>query len=148
MTLQLDSKTCCSCGRPIAGHSPRQHPRPSLRYCSGSCRRRGVNRTDVRLEQAIIELLTGCPDGATIDPEAAARRVCGDAWRSLIEPTHRAARRLVADGRVVITRDGRVVDASSSRGSIGIRLAAAQGRNGSDTGPNPEAGRAPSRPAA
>jgi hypothetical protein len=145
MTLQLDPKTCSSCGRPIAGHSPRQHPRPSVRYCSGPCRRRGVNRTDVRLEQAIIELLARRPDGATIDPEAAAQRVFGDAWRSLIEPTHRAARRLAADGRVVITHDGRVVDASSSRGSFGIRFAATHGRSGSDTGSDTEAWRATSR---
>jgi hypothetical protein len=43
------------------------------------------------------------------------------AWRGLMEPARRAARRLVVRGEVQITQRGRVVDPSSAKGPIRIR---------------------------
>jgi hypothetical protein len=45
-----------------------------------------------------------------------------DAWRVLMEPARMAARRLAAAGRVEITQRGRVVDPSTARGPIRVRL--------------------------
>lgn len=96
-----------------------------VRWCSDACRRRKVTPTDVALEQAVLDLLRARPGGATICPSEAARRVGGDqedGWRPLMEPARRAARRLVAQGTVEITQRGAVVDPSTARGPIRVRL--------------------------
>ena len=66
-----------------------------VRYCSGACRKRGVNATDAALETAIVDLLAQRAGGATMCPSEAAQRVGGDDWKPLMEPARRAARRLV-----------------------------------------------------
>ncbi len=101
-----------------------------MKYCSAGCRRHGVDDTDRALEQSILSLLETRKGGATICPSEAARAVAGqgasgdDAWQALMEPTRRAARRLVAAGQVEITQGGRVVDPSTARGAIRLRRAA------------------------
>ena len=76
-----------------------------------------------RLEATILDLLAQRGAGATICPSEAARAVAQDAaWRPLMEPARQAARRLVARGEVVTTQGGRVVDPSTARGPIRIRL--------------------------
>lgn len=91
-----------------------------VRYCSDRCRRRKVSGEDRELERLIIELLDARPAGATICPSEAARALGGD-WRARMEPARAAARRLVASGHVEITQRGRIVDASTAKGPIGIR---------------------------
>ena len=76
--------------------------------------------------QAIEELLAARAADATICPSEAARAVGGEAdeaWRELMEPARRAARRLVAAGEVEITQGGKVVDPSTAKGAIRIRRA-------------------------
>jgi hypothetical protein len=93
-----------------------------VQYCSDSCRRRKVSDVDRRLESAILALLD--ERHGTICPSEAARAVGGEgeeAWRPLMEPARRAARRLVAAGEVEITQSGRVVDPSTAKGPIRIR---------------------------
>jgi Protein of unknown function (DUF3253)/Uncharacterized protein conserved in bacteria (DUF2256) len=92
-----------------------------VRYCSAGCRR-GLRDVDRRLEAAIVTLLDQRARGATICPSDAARAVDPDGWRSLMEPARSAARRLVVAGTVEITQGGRVVDPSTARGPIRIRL--------------------------
>ncbi|MEM7049859.1 MAG: DUF3253 domain-containing protein [Acidobacteriota bacterium] len=118
-----DHPTCASCGRRM---EPRRRwarqPQPT-RYCSPACRRRRVNRIDHALEGAILELLEGRARHATICPSEAARAVAPETWRELMEPARRAARRLVAVGRLEILQGGRVVDPSTARGPIRLRRA-------------------------
>ena len=92
-----------------------------MRYCSDACRRAKVSDVDRRLERTILELLGRRARDSTICPSDAARAVGGDDWRPLMEPARAAARRLVADGEVVITQGGTVVDPSTARGPIRIR---------------------------
>lgn len=83
-----------------------------------------MSETDRRLEETILDLLSHRARTATICPSEAARVVGGDdeeAWRRLMEPARRAARRLVARGEVEITQGGRVVDPSTAKGAIRIR---------------------------
>lgn len=103
----------------------------SVTKCSAACRKRGLKPVDGELEVEIIELLGARARSATICPSEAARRVAAaqgllgddpDAWRQLMEPARAAARRLVADGQVEITQKGRVVDPSTAKGPIRIRL--------------------------
>ena len=82
------------------------------------------------LEAAIRELLATRAAAATICPSEAARKVAlkrgsaeEDAWRSLMEPARRAARRLVDRGEVEVLQRGRVVDPSTAMGPVRIRRA-------------------------
>jgi hypothetical protein len=66
--------------------------------------------TDRKLEEAIRTLLAARALSSTICPSDAARAVSPDAWRELMEPARRAARRMVEAGEVDITQGGSVVD--------------------------------------
>lgn len=74
------------------------------------------------MEQAMVELLSARAAGASICPSEAARRVDPEGWKDRMEDARRAARRLVAGGVVEITQGGRVVDPSTARGPIRVRL--------------------------
>ena len=85
---------------------------------------RGPSDVDQQLETAITQLLAQRARSATICPSDAARLVAGadgDAWRHLMEPARRAARRMVDRGEVEITQGGHVVDPSTAKGPIRIR---------------------------
>ena len=91
----------------------------------GSDSRGGANLAHARgmdqeLERAILELLA--ERRGSICPSDAARRVGGEdgAWRKLMEPARRAARRLAADSRVIITQRGELVGPEPTRGPIRI----------------------------
>ena len=79
----------------------------------------------------ILQLLDQRGEGKTICPSDVARAVYGeqqggspdDGWRDLMEPVRRAARRLVAEGQVVVTQGGVVVDPETARGPIRFRRA-------------------------
>ena len=120
------TKYCAVCGRRMLWRRKWRHTWTNVRYCSRTCRHRGLNARDLRLEAVIIELLRTRAAGKTICPSEAARIVAGsraspDAWRALMPAARMAARRLVAQGRVDILQRGRPVDASTARGSIRIR---------------------------
>lgn len=127
-----EPKTCVSCGRTIEWRKKWERDWDQVRYCSTACRRRGVSDVDQQLEDAILELLERRPASATICPSEAARAVAGgndgggtstgdEAWRALMEPARRAARRLVERDLVEITQKGKVVDPSTARGPIRVR---------------------------
>lgn len=88
---------------------------------------------DGRLERVILELLEQRAAGASICPSDAARHVGGDEWRPLMDPVRQAAARLAAQGDVVITQGGEVVDLDSVRGPIRIRLTGRTRRDASPT---------------
>lgn len=123
-----EPKTCQSCGRTIEWRKKWERDWDQVRYCSASCRKRGVRDVDRRLEESILDLLAERASTATICPSEAARAVAADGsdddpegWRDLMEPARRAARRLVDRGEVEITQGGRVVDPSTAKGPIRIR---------------------------
>jgi hypothetical protein len=118
-------KTCAACGRAIEWRKKWERNWDSVRYCSDACRRRRVRPIDDELATAILTVLDGRAGGATICPSEAARRVADqravDDWRTLMEPTRAAARRLVASGDLEIVQGGRVVDPSTVKGPIRLR---------------------------
>lgn len=121
------TKPCVACGREITWRKKWERDWAGVRYCSDACRRRGVRTVDEQLEEAVLSLLRARAGGASICPSEAARAVGGPdeaAWRELMEPARRAARRLVDRGLVEITQGGRVVDPSTARGPIRARLRA------------------------
>lgn len=126
-----EPKTCAACGRTIEWRKKWERDWDQVRYCSTACRRHGVTDTDRALEASILDLLAARSRTSTICPSEAARAVGGagtdrddgEAWRELMEPARRAARRLVAAGEVEVTQGGRVVDPSTAKGPIRIRRA-------------------------
>lgn len=116
------AKTCVVCGRTMHWRKKWERSWDEVRHCSSACRRRGVKPVDQELEVVIMELLADRARGASICPSEAARAVGDVDWQSLTEPARAAARRLEAEGRVVITQGGRPVDPSTAKGPIRIRL--------------------------
>lgn len=116
------SKLCVVCGREIRWRKKWERDWEAVRYCSKSCRSRKRQPLDLELEMAITELLSSRAAGATICPSEAARAVRSDGWRDLMEPCRMAARRLAGEDRVEVVQRGRVVDPSTARGPIRIRL--------------------------
>lgn len=116
------NKTCASCGRTIEWRKKWERDWENVRYCSAACKRRGVSGTDQDLERRILALLGARPRASSICPSDVARDVSPDDWRLLMEPVRRAARRLVDRGEVQITQKGTVVDPSTAKGLIRIRL--------------------------
>ena len=115
------SKLCSSCGRSFSYQKRWRNNWQSVRYCSGRCRRERLETTDKALEEAILNLLTKREKSATICPSEAARVITED-WQSMMERSRRAARRLVAAGKLEILQEGRRVDPSSAKGPIRLRL--------------------------
>jgi hypothetical protein len=123
------AKTCASCGRRVEWRPKWADSWEDVRYCSAACRGRGVGPQDRDLEDRILAMLSRRAATATVCPSEVARAASaaqgddGEAWRELMEPARRAARRLVARGDVVITQGGRVVDPSTAKGPLRIRRA-------------------------
>jgi len=85
-----------------------------------------LDAQDERLEAEILRLLSERGAGKTICPSEAARAAAGsderDAWEPLMDAARSAARRLVAAECIVITQSGHVVDGSTAKGPIRLRL--------------------------
>lgn len=121
----LPTKPCQRCGRVITWRKAWERQWEQVRYCSQACRRDREDDLDRALETAILDLLGGRARGASICPSEAARmlRPEDDAWRDLMEPARRAARRLAVQGRLQVVQGGRViVDPSRVSGPIRLRL--------------------------
>jgi hypothetical protein len=113
------------CGRTIEWRRKWERDWADVRYCSDACRRTKVTDVDLALEASIRELVAARSGGATICPSEAARAVGGDdedAWRALMERARNAARRLVAAGAIEVVQGGRVVDPSTAKGPIRLRM--------------------------
>ena len=106
----LPTKRCATCGRSFSWRKSWAEDWDSVRYCSKGCRSHRPGDRDRQLERAILALLEQRQPSATICPSEAARLVDADDWRDLMEPARRAARRLEAEGRVIITQRGKRVD--------------------------------------
>ncbi|WP_341924285.1 DUF2256 and DUF3253 domain-containing protein [Nocardioides psychrotolerans] len=135
MPAQPPDKTCASCGRRIEWRKKWARSWDEVKYCGSACRSRKVRPVDEQLSETIQSLLASRAAGATICPSEAARAVAAgsgagsgagsdadpEAWRELMEPARRAARRLVEAGEVEITQGGKVVDPSTAKGPIRVR---------------------------
>ncbi len=78
-----------------------------------------------QLEEAILGLIAARGPEKTICPSEAARAVGGDhpdGWGPLMPPIRRVAVRLAREGRIIITRKGRIVDPDDFRGVYRLGL--------------------------
>jgi len=119
------AKVCAACGRRMEWRKSWAKNWDVVKFCSDRCRKGKVGEGDRALEAAILRLLKERGAGKTICPSEAARAVAGEereAWEGLMEPARAAGRRLVAEGKIVITQGGRVVEGSTAKGAIRLRL--------------------------
>jgi hypothetical protein len=120
----LAPKVCAACGRTMEWRKSWAKNWDAVKFCSDRCRGAKPGAQERALEAAILRLLAERGAGKTICPSEAARAVGGEdraAWETLMEPARAAARRLVAEGKIVITQGGRVVDESTAKGPIRLR---------------------------
>ena len=125
-TTPHKQKICKTCGRAIEWRRKWEKDWDVVKYCSDACRGHKPGEADAALEAAILELLAERGREKTICPSEAAKLVGGKEsrrdWEGLMEPARAAARRLVAQGRIVITQGGRVIDPSTAKGPIRLKL--------------------------
>jgi len=120
--MPLPEKLCAVCGRRIEWRAKWRNNWEEVRYCSERCRRHKSVSGSETLEVAILEALTARKHGATICPSEVASKVFPDYGREQMEEVRMAARRLVARGSIEITQGGNVVDPSTAKGPIRLRL--------------------------
>ena len=118
----LPRRTCACCGRTFAWRRKWARDWENVRYCSDRCRRSGTSDADDRLEMRILDQLNARSRRSTACPSEIARAVDPTDWRDHLEAVRRAARRLVATGRLEILQNGRPVDPDTARGPIRLRL--------------------------
>jgi hypothetical protein len=125
-TTPHKDKLCKTCGRAFSWRKKWEKDWDVVKYCSDACRGHKPGSVDRSLEAAILELLAERGRDKTICPSEAAKLVGGKEtrrdWEGLMEPARAAARRLVAEGRIVITQHGKVVDPSTAKGAIRLKL--------------------------
>jgi len=115
-------KECVVCGRTITWRKKWERDWENVRYCSDRCRSRKAQVRDDPFEQLILDVLATRAREATVCPSEVARAAGDQGWRERMEPVREAARRLVARGELDILQGGRVVDPSTARGPIRLRL--------------------------
>jgi hypothetical protein len=81
----------------------------------------GVSEYEVERE-TILELLAKQDPGKTICPSDAARALDEKGFRALMPAIRSAASELVAEGRIVVTQRGELVDVDEAKGPIRLRL--------------------------
>ena len=120
------TKICQTCGRTFEWRKKWEKDWDVVKYCSDACRGHKPGAADAALEAAILALLAERGRDKTICPSEAAKAVGGkdtrQDWEGLMEPARAAARRLVAAGRIVIQQGGKVVDGSTAKGPIRLKL--------------------------
>ena len=120
------TKICQTCGRTFEWRKKWEKDWDVVSYCSDACRGHKPGAADAALEAAILELLAARGRDKTICPSEAAKLVGGKDerrdWEGLMEPARAAARRLVAAGKIVIQQAGKVVDGSTAKGPIRLKL--------------------------
>lgn len=114
-------KSCARCGRAIAWRKKWERCWDEVRWCSDACRRGRLSDLDRAIEKKLVEMLVARGMSASICPSEVARALA-DEWEPLMEPVRMAARRMVARGEAEITQKGSVVDPSTARGPIRVRL--------------------------
>jgi hypothetical protein len=126
-------KICKTCGRTFAWRKQWAQDWDIIKYCSDTCRGHQPGTPDAALEAAILSLLAERGPDKTICPSEAAKAVGADSardnekptrrdWEGLMEPARAAARRLAATGKIVITQHKAIVDPSTAKGPIRLRL--------------------------
>ncbi len=111
-------KTCLTCGRIIEPRKKWEKNWDEIKYCSDRCRK---NKNVFRYEDQILDLLKSRGRDKTICPSEVLP-IEQKSDKMIMENVRSAARRLVAEGKIVITQKGVIVDPSTAKGPIRLKL--------------------------
>ena len=112
------TKICELCGRVIEYRKKWALNWEQIKYCSEKCRR---SKSTPNFENDLMQLLKKRGAGKTICPsEILSEDLKED--KAVMEQVRQAARRLVAKGEIEITQKGQVVDPSTAKGPIRLKL--------------------------
>jgi hypothetical protein len=112
------TKICEHCGRVIELRKKWLLNWEQIKYCSEKCRRA---KGDPNFENDLMQLLKKRGAGKTICPsEILPENLKKE--KAVMEQVRQAARRLVAKGEIEITQKGVVVDPSTAKGPIRLKL--------------------------
>jgi len=120
--LGNETKLCASCGRIFSYQKRWAKNWEAVRYCSSSCRQDKFEKRDVILEATILSQLNTLPKNTTISLSDIEKNTELPNIRNLKERLRRAVRRLLAKDKLDILQKGRLVDASTAKGDIELRL--------------------------
>jgi hypothetical protein len=118
----IPEKTCLSCGQILTWRKKWENCWDEVHYCSDACRCRKPGPAASALEEAILGRLAEIPRTSSICPSEIARSHFPANWSERMEDVRRAARRLVAKGLLEITQNNQLVDPSTAKGPIRLRL--------------------------
>ncbi len=112
-------KICLACGRSFSWRKKWEDDWENIKFCSKSCRGANLKKNE-KIKEEILLLLDKRSRGSSICPsEVLNAELKND--KTAMEEVRRAARLLVAEGKIEITQKGRVVDPSSFKGPIRLR---------------------------
>jgi hypothetical protein len=111
-------KTCAGCGRVIESRKKWAKNWDEIKYCSEKCRRTPIRDN---YETLILKELERRGASKTICPSDVLPAEQKQA-KEIMEEVRKAARRLVAQGKIVIMQGGSIVDPSTAKGPIRLRL--------------------------
>lgn len=111
-------KVCATCGRVITPRKKWNKNFDEVKYCSDACRK---NKKNKNYESAILDLLnTRGADKSICPSEVLPVELKQD--KQEMELVRASARLLVAKGSIVITQQGQIVDPSTAKGPIRLKL--------------------------
>lgn len=111
-------KICVSCGREIEPRKKWEKNWDEIKYCSDRCRR---NKKPTSFEKEILELLAKRGSDKSICPSEVLP-MADRSNKELMELVRISARKLVAEGKILITQKNQVVDPSTAKGAIRLKL--------------------------
>lgn len=114
----MTEKSCSTCGRKIEPRKKWAKNWNEIKYCSDKCR---SSKKSINFENAILDLLKKRGAGKTICPS----EVLPDEQKKdqhVMEQVRISARHLVSRGKIVIMQSGQVVDPSTAKGPIRLKL--------------------------
>jgi hypothetical protein len=120
--MNQESKNCKSCGRIIERRKKWERCWNEVTYCYDGCKSKKTNDSDSILEEQILSLLESRGPNKTACPSEIAKNYFGDNWRNHMEQVRCAARRFVVTEKILITQQGIVVNPSTVKGAIRLRL--------------------------
>ncbi len=114
-----DTKICTSCGRKIEYRKKWEKNWPEVKYCSDECRR-NKNKFDYR--EKILARFKFIGPHKTICPSELIETSEFEPNKNEIEHVRRSARLLAVEGIIEILQNDKVVDPTSFKGPIRMRL--------------------------
>ncbi|MEM7783139.1 MAG: DUF3253 domain-containing protein [Planctomycetota bacterium] len=73
-------------------------------------------------ENAILSLVSKRGPSKSICPSEAARLLAPEDWRNKMDEVRNSAKKLVNDGKIVVTQKGKIVDPEKAVGPVRYRL--------------------------